>query len=129
MALQRSHFFLISYDLSKSYVKPLKELPLEVKYEINEKVSSKLSTKALEKEELKKYPLSFKEYKKTFDILQEHIKNGNSYILNLTAKTKIETKFTLDEIYEKANAKYKLKFFDEFVCFSPEKFIEIKKIK
>lgn len=122
-------FFLISYDLSKSYVKPLKELPREVKYEINEKVSSKLSTKALEKEELKKYPLSFNEYKKTFDILQEHIKNGNSYILNLTAKTKIETKFSLDEIYEKANAKYKLKFFDEFVCFSPEKFIEIKKNK
>ncbi|NVJ53887.1 MAG: aminodeoxychorismate synthase component I [Campylobacteraceae bacterium] len=122
-------FFLISYDLSQFYVKPLKELPSEIKYEINEKVSSKLANENLEKKELKKYPISFKEYKKSFDILQEHIKNGNSYILNLTAKTKIETKFTLDEIYEKANAKYKLKFFDKFVCFSPEKFVEIKKNK
>ncbi|RXJ91861.1 aminodeoxychorismate synthase component I [Arcobacter sp. CECT 8983] len=122
-------FFLISYDLSQFYVKPLKELSSEIKYEINEKVSSKLANENLEKKELKKYPISFKAYKKSFDILQEHIKNGNSYILNLTAKTKIETKFTLDEIYEKANAKYKLKFFDKFVCFSPEKFVEIKKNK
>ncbi len=106
-------------------MKPLKELPSGIKYSINEKVSSKIE----KKQEIIKHPISFKEYKKAFDSLQEHIKNGNSYILNLTFKTQIETKYTLNEIYEKANAKYKLKFFDEFVCFSPEKFIEIKKNK
>lgn len=117
--------FLISYDLDKYYIKPLSELPKSIKYEINDKVSSKLVNKI----NLKKYPPSFQEYKKKFDILREHIKSGNSYILNLTAKTKIETKYSLDEIYKKAKAKYKLKFFDEFVCFSPEKFIEIRNDK
>ena len=124
-SLKEPFLFIISYDLSNYYIKPLKELPTEIKYEINEKVSSKLS----KKEELKKYPISFLEYKKSFDILQGHIKSGNSYILNLTFKTQIDTKYSLDEIYERANAKYKLKFFDNFVCFSPEKFIEIKKNK
>ncbi|RXK12502.1 aminodeoxychorismate synthase component I [Halarcobacter mediterraneus] len=124
-SLKEPFLFIISYDLTEFYVKPLKELPEDIKYEIKEKVSSKID----KKEELTKYPISFKEYKKAFDSLQKHIKSGNSYILNLTFKTQVETKYNLNEIYEKANAKYKLKFFEEFVCFSPEKFIEIKKNK
>ncbi len=124
-SLKEPFFFTISYDLSKFYVKPLKELPDEIRYEIKDKVSSKLA----KKHKIEKYPLSYEEYKKKFDFIQENIKAGNSYLLNLTAKTKIDPEFTLDEIYEKANAKFKLKFFDEFVCFSPEKFIEIKKNK
>lgn len=124
-SLKEPFLFVISYDLSKYYVKPLKDLPAQIKYEINQKVSSKV----LKKEKIPKNPLSFSEYKKKFDFIQENIKQGNSYLLNLTAKTQIETQITLDEIYNKANAKFKLKFFDEFVCFSPEKFIEIKNNK
>ena len=48
-----------------------------------------------------------------------------TYLLNLTCETKIETEFSLDEIYEKSKAKFKLKFFNKFVCFSPERFIQI----
>ncbi len=123
--LKEPYLFIISYDLSKFYVKALKDLPSSIKYEINEEVSSKLT----KKEYIKKYPISYEEYKKKFDFIQENIKAGNSYLLNLTTKTQIETKYSLDEIYKKAKAKFKLKFFDEFVCFSPEKFIEIKKNK
>lgn len=118
-------FFTISYDCSKFYVKPLSQLPKEISYEINDKVSSKIS----KKQKIEKYPISYEEYKKKFDFIQEQIKSGNSYLLNLTSKTQIDPEHTLEEIYEKANAKFKLKFFDEFVCFSPEKFIEIKKNK
>lgn len=116
---------MVSYDLKQFYIKPLNELPSEIKYEINEESSADIT----EKVELKKFPISFEEYEKKFDFLQENIKAGNSYLLNLTSKTKIETSYTLDKIYEKAKAKYKLKFFDEFVCFSPEKFVEIKNNK
>lgn len=124
-SLKEPFLFIISYDMSNFYVKPLKELPCEIKYEINEKTSSKI----LDKHFLVKEPISFEEYKKKFDFIQEQIKAGNSYLLNLTSQTKIHSKFTLDEIYEKAKARFKLKFFDKFVCFSPEKFVEIKKNK
>jgi para-aminobenzoate synthetase component 1 len=124
-SLREPFFFTISYDLSRFYVKPLSELPKEVSYEINDKVSSKAS----KKQKIKKYPISYEKYKKEFDFIQEQIKSGNSYLLNLTSKTQINLEFTLEEIYANANAKFKLKFFDEFVCFSPEKFIEIKKNK
>ena len=122
-SLKEPFFFTISYDLSKFYVKPLKDLPSEISYEIKDKISSRLTKKL----KIEKYPISYEEYKKKFDFIQENIKSGNSYLLNLTSKTKINLELTLDEIYEKANAKFKLKFFDNFVCFSPEKFIEIKK--
>jgi para-aminobenzoate synthetase component 1 len=118
-------FFTISYDLSKFYVKPLKDLPEDIKFKINDKVSSKVS----KKQRIEKYPISYENYKKKFDFIQEQIKAGNSYLLNLTSKTQIDPEYSFDEIYEKANAKFKLKFFDEFVCFSPERFIEIKKNK
>ena len=123
-SIKEPFLFIISYDLSNFYVKPLKELPDGFDFEINKKSDKKRATV-----DLKKYPISFSEYKKSFDILQKHIRDGNSYLLNLTAQTKIETKLSLKQIYKKAKAKYKLKFFDEFVCFSPETFVEIKNNK
>jgi para-aminobenzoate synthetase component 1 len=71
-------------------------------------------------------PIPFQEYKKKFDKVIEEIKKGNTYLLNLTQPTKIKTQLSLYEIYLNANAKYKLKYKEEFVCFSPEAFITIK---
>jgi len=118
-------FFLISYDLKNYMVEPLKNLDQDIKFEINEKASSKTH----EKINLNKKPISFEKYEKKFNTLQENIKEGNSYLLNLTAPTKIQTALSLDDIYEKSKAKFKLKFKDDFVCFSPERFCEIKKNK
>ncbi|MCW8954145.1 MAG: aminodeoxychorismate synthase component I [Sulfurimonas sp.] len=73
----------------------------------------------------KKAP-DFIEYKKKFDYVMEKIKSGDTYLLNLTQPTQIKTPLTLKEIYNSANAHYKLRYKDEFVCFSPEKFIQIK---
>lgn len=124
-SLKEPFFFMISYDLSKYCIKALKDLPEDIKYDI----SSKDKNYSTKNTNLKKHPISFDKYKKKFDYIQEQIACGNSYLLNLTSKTKIDTLLSLDEIYEKSNAKFKLKFKDEFVCFSPERFIKIKKNK
>ncbi|WP_455757603.1 aminodeoxychorismate synthase component I [Sulfurimonas sp.] len=75
---------------------------------------------------LKKIPLPFNEYKKKFDYVIEKIKSGETYLLNLTQPTKIESSLSLKEIFSCANAHFKLRYKDEFVCFSPERFIKIK---
>jgi len=75
---------------------------------------------------ISKHPCSFDNYKLKFDQVIENIKAGNSYLFNLTASTDIECKHTLKEIFKKANAPFKLRFQDKFVCFSPEKFITIQ---
>ena len=122
--------FVLSYDLSEFYIENLSLLPSSIKFELNSKEHQK--DKIVRKSILNKFPISFEEYKNKFDKLQEEIKKGNSYLLNLTAKTKIETLHSLDDIYENVEAKFKLKFKNDkndFVCFSPERFVEIKKNK
>lgn len=74
---------------------------------------------------LVKHPVTFQEYREKLERVQEYIRRGETYMLNLTQPTRVECPDTLSEIYRKANAPYKLRFKDHFVCFSPEKFIEI----
>ena len=80
-------------------------------------------------ETLQKTPIPFLEYKKKFDIVIEKIKAGDTYLLNLTQPTKIKTTLTLKEIFAHATAHYKLRYKEKFVCFSPEKFIQISENK
>ena len=123
--------FVLSYDLSKFYIQKLSLLPNSIKFELNKKENSNNSIKS-NQTKIEKFPMLFCEYKKRFDLLQEEIKNGNTYLCNLTAKSEIKTSITLNEIYEKVEAKFKLRFKnqeDNFVCFSPERFVEIKENK
>ena len=120
--------FVLSYDLSKFYIQKLSLLPSSIKFEFDSKETKNRIQEAL----LEKFPINFEQYKIKFDLLQEEIKNGNTYLCNLTAKTKIKTSLSLDEIYELVQSKFKLRFQNEndnFVCFSPERFIEIKENK
>ncbi|MGJ0336658.1 aminodeoxychorismate synthase component I [Aliarcobacter cryaerophilus] len=123
-SLKEPFLFLISYDLKKTYIEKLQNLSQNIKFEIDNK-----NIKNIKDYSLKKYPISFDEYKKKFDLIQDEIKNGNSYLLNLTAQTKIDTNLNLDDIYEASSSllKLRVKLDDlDFVCFSPEKFIDIK---
>lgn len=65
-------------------------------------------------------------YRQRFEKIIEEIKSGNTYILNLTQPTKIQNTLSLKEIFRLSNAHYKLRYKDDFVCFSPEKFIQIQ---
>ena len=58
--------------------------------------------------------------------MQRNIRLGNSYLLNLTQPTEIVVDSNLQDIYNYSEAKYKIRFKDEFVSFSPETFITIE---
>ncbi|QBO57647.1 aminodeoxychorismate synthase component I [Chryseobacterium salivictor] len=75
--------------------------------------------------QLKSFPESEEIYKKGFDKVQQNLKLGNSYLTNYTCKTEIEINLTLTEIFHRSKAKYKVLYHDQFVCFSPETFVEI----
>lgn len=117
-------FFITNYDKSEFEVIPLKNLPDDIKFEISNhpQIIPHETT-------LKKIPISFENYSLKFQELQNEILNGNTYLANLTSQTKVETNLSLDEIYKIANAKFKLNYKNKFVCFSPERFCEIKENK
>lgn len=74
----------------------------------------------------KKFPLSYSDYLLKFNYIQEQIQLGNTYLINLTCATPIESDISLREIFYSAAAKYKIWFKDQWVCFSPETFITIR---
>jgi para-aminobenzoate synthetase component 1 len=126
LARKREPFlFVLSYDLKKTFVQPLKRLDDDIFFKIGHQRNYPREPRNKEYY-LKKYPLEFKEYRISLNKVLEEIRSGNTYLLNLTFKTPIETNLSLKEIFTYAKAKYKLYFKDQFICFSPEKFIEIE---
>lgn len=73
----------------------------------------------------KKKTIKYAEYLKVFNKGLKEIKFGNSYLMNLTFQTPIETSLSFKEIFNGSDAKYKLLYKDKFVVFSPETFIKI----
>jgi len=73
----------------------------------------------------RKHPVPFGEYSRACDLVLGELRRGNSYLVNLTFPTPIETDLTLESIFGTAVAKYRLLFRDRFVCFSPETFVTI----
>jgi len=126
LASKREPFlFVLSYDLKEVFVQPLNQLDENIFFKIGNQRN--YPQVPLEKSYyLKKYPVSFKVYKNALEQVLEEIRSGNTYLLNLTFQTPIESDLSLKEIFIYAKAKYKLYFKDEFICFSPEKFIEIE---
>jgi para-aminobenzoate synthetase component 1 len=72
-----------------------------------------------------KSPIPFSEYQKRFDYVVKNLKAGNSFLVNLSAPTPIQTELSLLEIFKNSEAPYKVLYNNEFVCFSPEIFVRI----
>ena len=71
-----------------------------------------------------KHPISFASYQKKFDGVVQNIKAGNSFLVNLSVETPIESNLTLQDIFQHSEAPYRFWYKDQFVCFSPEIFIK-----
>lgn len=68
---------------------------------------------------------SYQAYSHKFDYVKDQLKKGNSFLANLTVKTPIETDYSLEEIFYRSNSPYALFLKNQFVCFSPETFVQI----
>ncbi|MCX2720781.1 aminodeoxychorismate synthase component I [Lentiprolixibacter aurantiacus] len=65
-------------------------------------------------------------YRLKFNQVKDQLLRGNSYLVNLTVSSPLETDLTLEEIFHASVSRYKVWLKDEFVCFSPESFVQIK---
>lgn len=73
-----------------------------------------------------KKAVDYSVYKAAFDTVISHLQYGNTYLLNLTLPTQLSTDLSLDEIFYRSRAPYKLCLRDYFVVFSPEMFVRIE---
>lgn len=117
--------FIVSYDQSRIVVQPLETLDKDIYYKLEDWRNYPVKKRTKEFT-FSKSPVDFFTYKKALGKMLEEIRSGNTYLLNLTFKTPIETNYSLKEIFTYSRAKFKLYFKDEFICFSPERFVEIE---
>ncbi len=120
--------FIISYDKTKIFAKPLANLEGDIYYKFEDWRNYPVK-KREEPFTFSKNPIDFLAYKNSLDKVLEEIRSGNTYLLNLTFKTPIQTNLNLKEIFSYARAKFKLHYKDakdEFVCFSPEPFMRME---
>ncbi len=119
--------FLIDYKLKNPVILPLDSInPDKICYSINGVTNAVNSEKLLKQLEFNFKPVDLNRYEKAFNLVQQHILHGNSFLLNLTMPSEVECNYSLKEIYAASQAKYKLWFKDQFVVYSPEIFIQIK---
>ena len=121
----QAFLFIIDFEGKKPVVFELDKLPKDICFETP--VISYLSDNhdLLKRPLFKKHPIPYSDYKSKFDIVMSHIRNGDTYLINLTQPTKVDTDLNLKDIFHQSRAPYKLYFKDEFVVFSPESFIRI----
>ena len=117
--------FIVDFDLKRPEIHKLNSIPSGIKF-ITPLLSNVQPGQIYSKPILlRKYPVPFKSYLKAFNNVKKNISLGNSYLLNLTFPTLIDTPLTLEEIFNASVSKYKLLYYDNFVVFSPEIFIRI----
>lgn len=119
--------FLISFDGEKNFISTPEEasaggLFLDMPGMVNHSFG-RIPGKDIQ---FSKTPPDREDYHRAFKLVKEEIHYGNSFLLNLTFPTPIETNFTLQDIFIQSRAPYKLYLEDELVVFSPERFIRIQ---
>jgi len=111
--------FIIDYERAKPLLFPLPLQDDQVAFALNAKGAP------CPQRRLDFSPIDFGHYSTQIARIHEEIASGNVYLLNLTAKTPIQTNLTLEAIYTHAKARFKLYLKEQFVCFSPERFVSI----
>jgi para-aminobenzoate synthetase component 1 len=71
-------------------------------------------------------PVDYETYRLAFEKVSWHLKRGDTYLINLTFPTKLQTDLSLQDIFILSHAPYKLLSGDQFTVFSPEPFIRIE---
>ncbi|MEW6525993.1 MAG: aminodeoxychorismate synthase component I [Spirochaetota bacterium] len=117
--------FIIDYMAQTPFICPIKNIPDSILFSFDGYSSTSQKKGKPDILHFEKFPVMFDEYLYSFNCVQQHLIEGNTYLVNLTFPTKIYTNLSLYEIFMYSNAPYKLFFNDAFVVFSPEAFITI----
>jgi len=123
----RPFFFCISFDRKRSIIVPLEDCGKHgIHFRFPDRQIGTAYTPAMDPI-ITDYTLPSRDhYRKAFDQVQYHLHRGDSYLLNLTEEVPISLQGNLADVYQAARALFTLYIPDQFVCFSPERFIEIE---
>ena len=118
--------FIIDFEQRKPVVLPLSEVdPHELLYDFQ---GVRNYTKNLRSEHplrMERSLLDTEVYRRAFDYVIEQLQEGNSFLVNLTFPTEIKLNLSLQELFYRSEARYKLWWRGNLVVFSPESFVRM----
>lgn len=123
---KRPFIFFIDFEMKKIKIYPLDNIPQDVLFDFN---GYRNYDNYFIKEftpQFKHLGLNWEQYKKAFNLVSREINYGNTFLINLTMRTAIESSFNLKELFFYSKAPYRVYHKDAFTFFSPEPFIKIK---
>jgi para-aminobenzoate synthetase component 1 len=126
---QEAFLFIIDFLFNEAVVVKIKDIdPGKIMFSFD--TFKNYEEKIIDKPLLfEKYPCDFKQYGMSFGKVIKEIQAGNTYLLNLTFQTEIKFNYSLEDLFYKSRSKYKLRYDNRFVVFSPELFVRIKDSK
>jgi para-aminobenzoate synthetase component I len=124
-----SHFFFaVSYSGEEAYIEPATESPSpSALFNINGKTNFRQQIPKHQGEfHFERFPEQASVYGEKFNLVMEHIRAGDTYLLNLTSCTPLHISLSPEDIFHSSEAMYKVLVPGHFVVFSPEIFVRIK---
>ena len=126
---KEAFLFILDFELKKPLIFTLDKLPTNIYYKLNNITNHQKSNTFYKPLTFEITPQNIEVFTRAFDNVQREINHGNSFLLNLTFSSAITTNYTLKDIFQVSNAKYKLYYDDQFVVASPETFVRINNNK
>jgi para-aminobenzoate synthetase component 1 len=120
--------FVINFACDAFYLQPLAKLSNEVFFEFDGFQHPNIVFPTVItpiQQPIIQQPIDLISYGTALQQVKNYMRNGHTYLLNLTFPTKIILQNSLLDIFLASQAKFKLYFKNQFVVFSPERFIQI----
>lgn len=123
-AARQPFLFVIDFKAEKGFVIPEQDIqPDYIQFSICSEVQyNSLYNPPLE---WNLHPVSEMDYATKFNYVAAQIHKGNSFLVNLTQPTEVETNITIEDFFNLGRAKYKLWLKNRFTVLSPETFVKI----
>ena len=132
-AERRPFLFVIDYKQDRVIVEELDQIdPEMLLYDLDGVTNAAIASRMKITENLtsairwETFPMTQEAYAGSFHKVVGHIRAGNSYLVNLTCATPVRTDLSLEDVFIRSEARYKLWLKDRFVVFSPEIFVKIR---
>lgn len=119
--------FLMDFEMQKPIAFRLSDIhPEKILYDFNGATNTS-DIPALDKNiTLVKHPIGLEEYQAKFTQVLQRLEYGDSYLTNLTIKTRLHVNLSLHDLFFLSKARYRLLYKNDFLVFSPEIFIQIR---
>ena len=126
-AAQRPFFFLVDFELQKPLICPLEDAQsLGFEFEVKGFRNFDPQQRKPSPTPMSIAPVPKAVYTQAYQKVVDEIYQGNTFLLNLTFPSAIQTPLHLEDVFHWAKAPYKLLYQNHFVVYSPECFVKIK---